>query len=147
MPTPQGITWMSRSPSFGFPFGRANPKYLPPDHPGGAGSCTIGRTPIECTKALRFPFFFVCSVPSNPAPLRVKPSICVHITCRLHALLCTHCVHLCVCMFPSDTPFLACEMGCRETHLKAETDNQSSSLLSKRLDDKPATTKPKGLGV
>ena len=57
------VTWTSHSPSFGFPFGRPNPKYTPPDHPGGAGSKPIGRKPITCTKAPFFPFFFVCFVP------------------------------------------------------------------------------------
>ena len=60
----QGITWTSSSHSFGFcfPFGRPNPKYPPPDHPGGAGSKTIGRNPITHTKVSFAPFFFVCFV-------------------------------------------------------------------------------------
>ena len=45
-----GITWTSCSPFTGFPFGSPNPKYPPPDHPGGAGSCTIGRNPILRTE-------------------------------------------------------------------------------------------------
>ena len=39
---------------FRFPLGRPNPKYPSLDHPDGAGSCTIGRNPIGCTKALFF---------------------------------------------------------------------------------------------
>ena len=46
-----GITWTSSSPSFGFHFGRPNPKDPTPDHPGGAGSKPIGRKSITCTKA------------------------------------------------------------------------------------------------
>ena len=57
------ITWTSRSHSFGSTFGRTNPKHPPPDHPGGAGSCTITRKPTGCTKVPLFSFFFVCFVP------------------------------------------------------------------------------------
>ena len=39
------------------------PQYPPPDHPGGAGSETIGRNPITHTKPLLSPFFCVCCVP------------------------------------------------------------------------------------
>ena len=64
-PFPQrpGITWTSLSPFPGFPFGRLNPKYPPPDHPGGASSKPIGRKPITHTKVLFSPFFVVSCVP------------------------------------------------------------------------------------
>ena len=58
-----GITWTFPLSSPVFPFGQPNPKYPPPDHPGGAGSKTIGRKPITHTKLLPFPFFCVCCVP------------------------------------------------------------------------------------
>ena len=41
-PMRPGITWTFRSHYLGFPFGRPDPKYPQPDHPGGAGSSTIG---------------------------------------------------------------------------------------------------------
>ena len=59
----QGITWTFPSLFSGFPFGRPNPKYPPPDHPGGAGSKTIGRNPIIHTKVPFHPFLFVRFVP------------------------------------------------------------------------------------
>ena len=62
-PMRPGITWTSRSPSFGSPFGRPNPKYPPPDHPDGAGSKPIGRKPITGTEVLFSPFFCVRFVP------------------------------------------------------------------------------------
>ena len=69
-----GITWTSCSPFPGFPFGRPNPKYPPPDHPGGAGSKTIDRNPITCTKVLLSPFFFGCSVPPMKRPSGPRPA-------------------------------------------------------------------------
>ena len=50
-------------PSFRFPFRSPEPQYPPPDHPGGAGSKTIGRKPITHTKPLRSLSFYVCCVP------------------------------------------------------------------------------------
>ena len=60
-----GITWTLLLSFPVFPFGHPNPKYPPPDHPGGAGSKTIGRKPITHTKLSHFPSFYVCCVPPN----------------------------------------------------------------------------------
>ena len=60
-----GITWTFPLPFPVFPFGRPNPKYPPPDHPGGAGSKPIGRKPITHTKAPFSQFLFVCFVPTT----------------------------------------------------------------------------------
>ena len=48
------------SPFFQFPLCAPEPKYPLQDHPGGAGSSTIGRKPIICAEVLRFPIF-LCS--------------------------------------------------------------------------------------
>ena len=70
------------------------PQYPQPDHPGGAGSKTIGRKPITHTKPLRFLSFYVCCVPPT-----YDTHTCIRFPLLLSRLPCITRTLVCVCVF------------------------------------------------
>ena len=96
-PFPQrpGTTWTSPSLFLGSSLWSLEPQYPPPDHPGGAGSKTIGRKPITHTKLLFFPSFYVCCVPPT-----YDTHTCIRFPLLLSRLPCTTSTLVRVCVFP-----------------------------------------------
>ena len=72
----------------------SEPQYQPLDHPGGAGSETIGRKPITHTKLLLFPPFYVCCVPPTH-----RTHTCTRFPLLLSRLPCIQSTLVCVCVF------------------------------------------------